>query len=196
MTIPHLLEGLAASMNIGADFTILIGAVGLLSSANPLGGSFTLSDLDQHNFPIEHDASISRADAYFGNDYSFNNRSYDQYFDSFGDATTSSLKSIANAKSIRRNDSLNNNPTFTYSFREFILSYGENGLWVQTLSDPFSGVAKLDYAHMFFTEEKFPYELGWRPSTLPINLPSLGQMLFELFTMEPDPLVEGANVVA
>ncbi|KAG9243724.1 Peroxidase, family 2-domain-containing protein [Calycina marina] len=63
MTIPHLLEGLAAGMNIDADFTIVIGGVGLLSSPNPLGDSFDLHDLNQHNSLIEHDASLSREDA-------------------------------------------------------------------------------------------------------------------------------------
>lgn len=195
LTIPGLLTGLAQSMNIGPDFTIAIGAVGLLSSPDPFGGSFTLTDIAQHNFPIEHDASISRKDAYFGNDYSFNNKSYHQYFDSFGSAKQSSIKTIANAKYIRYNDSKTRNPQFTYSFREFVLSHGENGLWVQTLSDPNSGVAMLNYAHMFFTQEKFPYELGWRPSTLPINLMSLGNMLVEFYAMSPDPAGQGAQLV-
>jgi hypothetical protein len=52
LTIPHLLKGLSAGLNIGPDFTTVIGALGLLSSPNPLGGAFDLNDLDQHNFPI------------------------------------------------------------------------------------------------------------------------------------------------
>ena len=35
---------------MGADFTIAVGGAGLLSSPNPLGGSFDLNDLDMHNF--------------------------------------------------------------------------------------------------------------------------------------------------
>jgi hypothetical protein len=52
LTIPHLIKGLSSGLNIGADFTTVIGAVGLLSSPDPLGLSFNLNDLDQHNFPI------------------------------------------------------------------------------------------------------------------------------------------------
>jgi hypothetical protein len=59
MTIPHLLKGLAEGLNMGADFTVAIGGADL-SSPDPLSGSFDVSDLNQHNFPIEHDANMSR----------------------------------------------------------------------------------------------------------------------------------------
>jgi len=55
MTIPHLLKGLAAGMNVGADFTVAIAGAGLLSSPNPLGGAFDLNDLDEHNFVSHND---------------------------------------------------------------------------------------------------------------------------------------------
>ena len=47
MTIPVLLAGLAAGMNMGDDFTTAIGAAGILSSPNPAGGAFDLNDLDE-----------------------------------------------------------------------------------------------------------------------------------------------------
>ena len=49
LTIPNLITGLAAGMNVGADFTTAIGVAGLLSSPYPLLGSFDLNDLDQHS---------------------------------------------------------------------------------------------------------------------------------------------------
>jgi hypothetical protein len=52
LTIPHLITGLSRGLNIGPDFTTVIGALGLLSSPDPLAGAFDLNDLDQHNFPI------------------------------------------------------------------------------------------------------------------------------------------------
>jgi len=52
LTIPNLITGLAAGMNVGADFTTAIGAAGLLSSPYPLLGSFDLNDLDQHSMLI------------------------------------------------------------------------------------------------------------------------------------------------
>jgi hypothetical protein len=52
-------------MNVGADFATVIGGAGLLSvPASLLPTSFILDNLDEHNFPIEHDANLSRADYY------------------------------------------------------------------------------------------------------------------------------------
>ncbi len=60
MTIPILIQGLQDGINVGPDFAIMIGGTGLLAIAgNALATSFDLSDIDEHNFPIEHDASLS-----------------------------------------------------------------------------------------------------------------------------------------
>ena len=88
------------------------------------------------------------------------------------------------------------NPTFTYGLREFVLSYGETALYLQTMADPVSGVARVDYVRSLFEQEKLPYSLGWRPSTLPITLPSLGAMIVELFASNPQKIPEGAKITA
>ncbi|KAK4570054.1 hypothetical protein LTR86_003024 [Recurvomyces mirabilis] len=196
LTIPHLISGLAAGMNIGADFTTVIGAAGLLSSPNPLAGSFDLNDLDQHDFPIEHDASLSRQDAYFGNDYSFYNPNWQQVLAFYKGMAYTNIPTASRAKYARVNDSMVKNPTFTYGLREFVLSYGETALYLQTMSDPVSGVAKVDYVRSMFEQEKLPYALGWRPSAQPVTLPSLGNMILELFNANPQKVPEGAKITA
>lgn len=118
MTLPHLLQGLSAGLNMGADFTVAIGGAGLLSS-DVVSGAFDLDDLDQHNFPIEHDASLSREDAYFGDDHSFYNPYWQDVLSFFKRGKTALLpaaKAIAN----RTQTSQANNPDFTYGFREFV----------------------------------------------------------------------------
>nr|POF06924.1 putative sterigmatocystin biosynthesis peroxidase stcc [Quercus suber] len=196
MTIPHLLEGLAAGMNIGADFTTVIGAAGLLSSPNPLGGSFDLNDLDQHNFPIEHDASLSRQDAYFGNDYSFYDPNWQQVLSHFAGSDVTSIKTASDAKWARVNDSLARNPEVVYSLREFILSYGETSLYLQTMGNAYSGDTNVKYIRSMFEQEKLPYNLGWRPSSDAVTLESLGAMILELDAANPNALPEGAKVLA
>lgn len=198
MTIPHLVEGLAAGMNMGPDFTVAIGGAGLLSSPDPLGGSFDLNDLDQHNFPIEHDASLSREDAYFGNDYSFQNPKpyWQQVLSYYAGKTTTDIPTASKAKYSRVKDSMARNPTFTYGFREFVLSYGETALYIQSMSDPTSGVAEVSYVRSLFEQEKLPYALGWRPSAEPITLTTLGQMVLELYAANPESVPEGETLVA
>ena len=194
MTIPHLLQGLAAGLNIGADVTVVVGGLGLFSSPDSLGGSFDLNDLDQHNFPIEHDASLSREDAYFGSDYSFNNGIWNQSKSFFKNGKTA-LLSAALAISNRTNDSKERNPEYVYGLQQFILRYAEMGLAIQTMgADDLTGVARLDWINQLFTQEKLPYNLGWRPRAEPITLPSLGQMIVEIFAVSPDKLSEGYTI--
>jgi len=196
MTIPHLLVGLAEGLNMGADFTVAIGGAGLLSSPFPLEGSFDLNDLDQHNFPIEHDASMSRQDAYFGDDHSFYNPNWQQYIQFFNGKTVTDIPTASKAKFARYTDSKEKNPTFTYGLREAIFSYGENAIYLQSMADPVSGKAQISYVRSLFEKEKLPYELGWRPSKAPITLPSLGVMVAELYAVSPQPIPEGAMILA
>jgi len=184
------------SNSMGADFTIAIGGAGLLSAPDPLAGAFDLNDLDQHNFPIEHDASLSRQDAYFGNDYSFYNLNWQQVLNFYSGKTTTDIPTASRAKYSRVNDSMTRNPTFTYGPREFTLSYGETALYLQSMSDPVSGMAQVQYVRSLFEQEKLPYALGWRPSATPITLMSLGQMILELYNDNPQALPEGATVTA
>jgi hypothetical protein len=196
MTIPHLISGLAAGLNIGADFTAAIGGAGLLASPNPLGGSFDLDDLNMHNFPIEHDASMSRQDAALGNDQPFYNPNWQQYISFFDGKATTDIPTAAEAKFARYNDSLTRNKDFTYGLREALLSFGENALYLQTMADPVSGKAKLEYVKSLFEQEKLPYELGWRPSVAPITLVSLGVMVVELYASSPEPVTMGVKILA
>ncbi|EME43572.1 hypothetical protein DOTSEDRAFT_132104 [Dothistroma septosporum NZE10] len=179
---------------MGADFTVLIGGAGLFSSPDVLSGAFDLNDLDQHNFPIEHDASLSRQDAYFGNDYSFYDKYWQQVVSMFQGNKTALLPA-ANAIANRTQDSQAINPTFTYGFREFIFRYGETAIYLQAMGgDDSTGVTRVDWVRMLFEKEKLPYELGWRPRAEPITIPSLGQMVFELFSISPEQVPEGEKI--
>jgi hypothetical protein len=199
LTLPHLLTGLAQGLNMGADFTVLIGGLGLLSSPYPLLGSFDLNDLDQHNFPIEHDASLSREDAYFGNDWAFNNSIWQQTLSFFtaGGATTTALLPATEALANRTANSEATNPQFVYGIREFIQRYGEMSIFIQAMGGSNTlGEANLDYVRTLFEEERLPFTQGWRPRAEPITVPSLGQMVFELSLISPDKVPEGEKITA
>jgi hypothetical protein len=101
MTIPILIKGLKDGLNVGADFTTVIGTLGLLSvKNNPLATSFDLNDLNEHNFPIEHDASLSRADANLnnGDDYTFNQTIFDSVMAYYEGMNVTSIPVAAKAK--------------------------------------------------------------------------------------------------
>lgn len=79
ISLPQLITALNDGMNVGADFAVAAGALSLFAvQDDPLALSFNLDDLNEHNFPVEHDASLSRADYYEGgDDHSFNQTIFD-----------------------------------------------------------------------------------------------------------------------
>ena len=95
----------------------------------------------------------------------------------------------------RTRDSQAKNPTFTYGFREFVFRYGETAIYLQTMGgDDATGVTRVDWIRSLFEEEKLPVDLGWRPRSEPITIPSLGQMVFELFGVSPEKVPEGQTI--
>lgn len=153
ITIPILIQALSDGLNTGADFATVIGGAGLLSVPNnALATSFNLDNLDEHNFPIEHDASLSRADYNLGNgdNYSFNQSIFDTVLSYYGDMVNTSIPVAAMAKINRVKTEDARDPDFTYTPQQFVLSYGETALYLSVMGDPITGVAPLEYVKIFF----------------------------------------------
>ncbi|KAF2167949.1 hypothetical protein M409DRAFT_22094 [Zasmidium cellare ATCC 36951] len=195
ITVPQLIVGGAQGINIGPDFMAVVGAAGLLSSPNPAGGSFDLNNLDRHNFPIEHDVSISRQDHYFGNWYDFNQRVWTGTLSYFKGLTRTTTPTASKARYARVQYCETNNPECTYGPRQFLFSSGETGLYVQILSSPLVNSAPISYVRSLFEKQKLPFDLGWRPSAVPITFATLGEYVVELFAVNPDRAAEGIDVV-
>ena len=196
MTIPHLLQGLAAGLNIGADFTTVAGAVALLAASDPASGSFNLDDIDRHNFPIEHDGSLSRNDAYFGDDHSFYSPAWQQVLSYYGSYTSTDYVSAGAARYSRINTSRADNPEFVYGLRQYLLSYGETALYLQAMGGGLSGATQLNYVRSLFEQEKLPHDLGWRPSPTPITFTSLTLGIAALRAVTNEPVPDSALITA
>lgn len=150
----------------------------------------------QHNFPIEHDGSLSRQDAYFGDNYDFNQTIFNQFLSNFHGAAMTTTDTASKARYSRIQDSLDRNPTVTYGALQFILSSGETGLYVQTMSSPTENSARLDYVKSLFEQERLPFNIGWRASKSQITLTTLGSYILELFAANPDNAAEGLTLTA
>ena len=94
--------------------------------------TFNLNNLDEHNFPIEHDASLSRLDAHFGNDYSFNQGIFNQVLKFYNGMTTATIPIASKARYARVKKSQATNPEVIYGVRQLVLSYGETALYLST----------------------------------------------------------------
>jgi hypothetical protein len=58
---------------------------------------FDLDMLDQHNFPIEHDGSLSRGDVHFGDDHTFSPAIFASYLHRFEGHETVSIELASKA---------------------------------------------------------------------------------------------------
>ncbi|KAM0699768.1 hypothetical protein Q7P36_000771 [Cladosporium allicinum] len=194
LTIPALIKGFKDGLNVGADFTTAIGLMGLQSAPNPLSSTFDLDNLDQHNFPIEHDGSLSRRDAYFGDDHTFNQDTFNQVLAYYEGMEETSIPVASKARYNRIETARSEDPEFIYGVRQLVLSTGETALYLSTMGDPTTGVAPVKYVKSLFEKERLPYELGWTPPTGETNLPSLGAMIAKLELANPSVLAEGLSL--
>lgn len=152
------------------------------------------ANLWQHNFPIEHDGSLSREDDFFGDNTNFNQTVFDQFLSNFHGAAKTNTDTASKARYSRIQDSLDRNPTVTYGALQFLLSSGETGLYVQTMSSPTENAARLDYVKSLFEQERLPFNIGWRASKSQITLVTLGTYILELFAANPDNAAEGLTL--
>lgn len=178
-------------MNVGADFALAIGSAGIVSNPNPDLLYFDLDMLDRHDFVIEHDASLSRADNFTSNDYSFNQTIWNTVTNYFSGQTNATIPTAAKAKFNRVTTEAGRDPEFSYGPTQFILSYGESALYLSTMGDPVTGSAPVDFVQSLFEEERLPYEEGWRPTVEPTTLTSLGAMIVELNLANGEEVPEG-----
>ncbi|KAF7928239.1 hypothetical protein BELL_0579g00030 [Botrytis elliptica] len=199
ITVPDVITALDAALNVGVDFATAIGTAGLLSvQGNLFATSFNLDDLNEHNFPIEHDGSLSRADYYSSpnhDDYSFNQTIFKQFL-SFFTSPQTSISVAAAAKYARVKYEEEHDPHFSYSAQHFVLSYGETALYLSTLGDPVEGIADVEWVRVFFEEERLPYREGWRRGSVQTNLASLAVMIERLMLANEEVLPEGLEVTA
>jgi hypothetical protein len=163
MTIPGLIKALREGLNVGPDFATAIGTLAVQSNPYPLATTFDLNHLAEHvrthlgdrhqdptladnppqNFPIEHDASLSREDFYeTGDDLTFQQYKFDQVLSFFQDSDTISIPVASKAKYARVQNQRALNPSkFIYGPRQEVLSYGETALYLSTMGNPTTGDA-------------------------------------------------------
>jgi hypothetical protein len=190
-TVPILTKCLKDGLNVGGDFALVVGTTGIGSNPNPLTLQFDLDQLDRHNIFIEHDASLSRADTITGDNHSFNQTIWNTVLNYYTGMPTTSIPVAAKAKYNRVTTEAARDPAFFYGPVQFVLSYGETALYLSTMGDPITGVAPIEYVRALFEEERLPYQEGWRPTTKPTTLATLGAMVLELNAANGEVLPEG-----
>ncbi|KAF4547501.1 Peroxidase-like protein 5 [Elsinoe fawcettii] len=129
---------------------------------------FTLEQLQPHNL-LEHDASLSRRDAYFGNNFKFDQGVYDTTKKYFTKPILDRFQ-LANARMFRMLQSKAFNPTYTFTNVTEGFSVGELLAPVVAFGDKKAVTTPRNLVNFFFENEKLPLELGWRRVSEPVGL--------------------------
>jgi hypothetical protein len=152
----------------------------------------TVGGLNTHAV-FEGDASTTRGDFYFGNNYSFNNTLFDVFIaasNAYGGGKYDQSAAIE-VRWNRIQDSLKRNPTFTFTTPRYFTAYAESAFPYRFFVDGRDTSAALDLtvARGFFQNSQFPTDFHRRNGS--IGLDDIGNDIPKLF--QPHPIAPGHN---
>ncbi|KAJ2925174.1 heme-thiolate peroxidase, partial [Candolleomyces eurysporus] len=132
---------------------------------------------------FEGDAGMTRADAFFGDNHSFNQTLFDKFVDfsnRYGDGFYN-LTVAGELRFQRLQDSIATNPQFSFKNVRFFTAYGESAFPINFFVDGRRTDKKLDMASAlsFFKDMRYPPDF-FRPPT-----PISNQGIAEIFAMHP-----------
>ncbi|KAI2632730.1 Cloroperoxidase [Xylaria nigripes] len=167
VTAEVLIKGLQDSLNLTPEFSQFLFTAGRTANPHPNATTFDLDHINRHNF-FEHDGSLSRQDAYFGDWTRFNQTVWDwtmQYWT--GDVLD--VQMVANSRAQRQMRSNLTNPEYSMSVLGYDFSVAENTALLTIIGDKNTLTCPKKYVDYLFRNERLPYSLGWKKSAQPIS---------------------------
>ncbi|KAF1831889.1 Cloroperoxidase [Decorospora gaudefroyi] len=145
-----------AGFNDGLNFKASLGALlwdqAIIANPEPNATFFTLDHLNVHNL-LEHDASLTRADAALGNNHIFNKTVYEASRQWWTEEIVTP-EMLANSKIFRQLESRAKNPEYRFTATTEAFSLGEVAAPVVAFGDFETGSVNRTLMEYFF-------ELGW-----------------------------------
>ncbi|KAF2263240.1 Cloroperoxidase [Lojkania enalia] len=167
---------LNTALNISVEFGKFLFDFAVMTNPTPNATTFSLDHLIRHNI-LEHDASLSRADFYFGGDaHSFNQTVFDETR-SYWKGPIINLQMAADSRLARLITSNATNPNYTLSDLGSTFSIGETAAYILMLGNPKSGTVRKALVEYLFENERLPTKLGWVPSPTAIGQSDLSSMM-------------------
>ncbi|KAI6352279.1 hypothetical protein MCOR25_009460 [Pyricularia grisea] len=175
ISVDALIDGLHAALNLRDDaklFFRLQGNKAVSASSTGNKSTFHLNDLNKHDL-IEHDASLSRADIFFGDNWSFNQTIFDET-KSHWPSDTISIQDAAKALAARQKSAKAVNPDFNLPLDGHTNSLGQTAMYLGLFGNYDNGNANRSWVEYFFENERLPYELGWKRRSDDDKIPATG----------------------
>jgi len=154
------INALYTALNVNQTLGEFLFKAALTTNPTPNATTFSLDNLSRHNI-LEHDASLSRGDFYFGDDHTFNQTIFDQTR-SYWTAPVVDVQMAANARLARVHTSNATNPTFTLTTTGREFSFGESAAYILVLGDRVTGTVTRSWVEYLFEHERLPLQLGWK----------------------------------
>lgn len=151
--------GLVDSLNFNVLLAELMFDMAIIANPEPNATFFTLDQLNVHNV-LEHDASLSRTDAFFGSNNVFNETIFNTSR-TFWTAEIVTADMLANSKIYRQVKSKAFNSDYTFTAKTEQFSLGEVAAPIIAFGDIEKSTVPKDLMEYFFVNKRFPTELGW-----------------------------------
>ncbi|KAF4624909.1 heme-thiolate peroxidase [Cudoniella acicularis] len=182
------INALSTALNINQTLGEFLFQAALTTNPEPNATTFSLDNLDRHDI-LEHDASLSRGDFYFGDDHTFNQTIFDETR-SYWTAPIIDVQMAANARLARVHTSNATNPTFGFTQLGQEFSFGESAAYILVLGDRVSGTVPRSWVEYLFENERLPLEVGWTRRKEVITFPNLIDLLERVVNATGIPLQE------
>lgn len=148
ITRENAISALGNGLNFDATLAGIMWDQAIIANPEPNATFFTLDNLNRHNV-LEHDASLSRSDAYFGNNHVFNQTVFDTSRAYWLDETLTPQQ-LANSKIFRQVESRAKNPDYTFTSTTEQFSLGEVAAPIIVFGDMDTAVVKRNFVEYFF----------------------------------------------
>ncbi|KAL4951639.1 Cloroperoxidase [Aspergillus filifer] len=187
------IEALGTALNIGEELAVYLFQEAMTTNPDANATTFDLNHLSRHNI-LEHDASLSRQDAHFGDNHDFNQKVFDETR-SYWPEHIIDVQSAALAREARVNTSKATNPNYSMSELGEDFSYGETAAYLIVLGDKESGTVDRSWVEYMFKNERLPTELGWTKRNETITIEDLSSMLQQIVEATSSATREQGDIV-
>ncbi|KAK0648405.1 Chloroperoxidase [Cercophora newfieldiana] len=159
ITQKDLADGLFRAVNFDANISAFLFDFAVSTNPEPNSTWFSLDHLTRHNV-LEHDASLSRADAFHGPADVLNEAAFTETLSYYGD--TLDVKSGATAIVARMKTCKATNPTYSLSDLGEAFILGETAAFISILGDAKTITADKKLVEYLFRTLSLWSELGWK----------------------------------
>lgn len=164
LNISTLIVAAFEGFGVSPETSGLITLSGLIASNKPPSEMFSLAAVHSLDWQIEHDYSLSRKDrSEDPNVARFDNETWQATFrELLKKSPIVSAYDFGKAKAASVIEHRMRRPNATYDVKAAGNSATEIAKVMNTLGN-LDGWVRVEYLKTFFEQEKFPYDLGWRP---------------------------------